>query len=116
MVTDIKEIEFHDLPVESLCLNFNDQTVSLTVYKFSEEFGGDILELRLLFRGVLDFYLEKIGTIYIDEIYNCDITKVGDRSFIEFTMLYGRPSLSAIMSFSYSSVEIGENIWKSDFA
>jgi hypothetical protein len=106
MVSTLNDIEFHDLPIKSLNLDFNENNVLLIVYRFKE--GSDkVIELSLLFHNVLDFFIEKMDRINVSEIYNCDIKEIGDRKFIEFTMLYSLlGTLSVNMSFSYKSVEI----------
>ncbi len=104
MIADLDKIEFHDLPINSLLLDFNKREVLLIVNDCDND-TNEYFEIKLHFLEVSDFYIDKIEDLYIDEITNCNIEKQGDLFFIKYEMLY-KSCKNLFMSFKFKDVEV----------
>lgn len=108
MLEDLKKIEFHDLPVKSLLLDFANNCIGLVVKDY-DEIRQDYLEINLLFTSISSFYFQNIDQTAMSEIYNCILKEDGQTNFIEFTMISSTPIISCVVSFHFKEVRLEYN-------
>jgi|GEM_PF-3502139 len=105
MIADLGQLEFHDMPLNSVLLDFCKYTITINVNEYDEEKQG-YNEVELLFSGISSFYFQKVDDIKICDITNCNFREEGDKNYIEFNLLSYSPVIPCSMSFYFTDVMI----------
>ncbi len=105
MIEELRQIEFHDLPVKSLSLDFNDNSIELFVKDYNQS-KKDYFGIKIRFDDTSCFSFEKTVEMSISDIYSCSIKEENSRYFIKFILISHRPVISCEVSFYFKTVRL----------
>lgn len=104
----IADIEFHDLPVNTITIDFTTGSVlvSCAIYDEGKQCHKNV---SVQFTGVDNFKPGEVGSLQNDyiEIFSADVTEAGDGSYsivISFITGFSKPGFD--MSFTYQNVSV----------
>lgn len=105
MIEELRQIEFHDLPVKSLAIDFNANSLELFVKDYDDT-KKDYFGIKIKFEDISCFFFEKTVEMKISDIYHCSIKEENSQYYIDFIFLSHRPTISCEVSFYFKSVSI----------
>jgi hypothetical protein len=107
----IGRFNFHDLPFDKLCLDFENSVIKIYVSVLNKiEDAYDTYEL--MFKECRGIILDKMLDVDIQEFYSCNVVKLDELYSVEFVALgdLGQPSWKFKFIFKDLEIENPSNL------